>query len=505
MAEDGRRKTATPAKDAPSVYADASRAPDFPSPATAAPSVTSLSSVFRLLSSVLSPGQRIIALAWPVFVAQIASIGMTVVDTLIVGRHSTTHLAAVAVGGSLYITLMLGMSGVLMALGPIIGQHYGAGRADDIGADIREGFWLAFILAVIGMALLAFPRLLLAPARLAPEIETIAVDYLRLLALSLPALLGFRVFQAAANALGFPAPLMYIGLLETLAHTAIAWALVGGHGGSPVLGASGAALSQLLVNWMSLFCALYLLARHRRFLPFAIFARFTLPRWTEQRALLRLGIPMGGSYLVEVSAFTLMALFIARLGAEAVSAYRVAANISAVTYILPLSLATATAALTAQAIGARDKALAWRTICAGQLVGVLAALVVATLLYSLRFHIARLSNPNAQVAMMAAGMMIYIASYQFFDAIQTIAAFALRAGKISFAPLCIHLCCFWGLGLGLGYWLAFYAPEPQGIAGFWQALVIATIAAALLLGSLLIIVTREWKTNAGRAPSSADP
>ncbi|MDR3157659.1 MAG: MATE family efflux transporter [Zoogloeaceae bacterium] len=459
--------------------------------------------LLRPLSPVFCPlVRRVIGLAWPFFVAQIAGIGMTVVDTLIVGRHSTAHLAAVTVGGSLYITLMLGMSGVLMALGPIIGQHYGAGRADDIGADIREGFWLAVLLSVIGLGLLAFPHFLLAPAHLAPEIEVIAVDYLRLLALSLPALLGFRVFQAAANALGFPAPLMYIGLLETLAHAVIAWSLVGGHGGLPVLGARGAALSQILVNWVSLCFALYLLARHRRFLPFAAFSRFTLPHWPAQRALLRLGIPMGCSYLVEVSAFTLMAFFVARLGAEAVSAYRVAANISAVTYMLPLSLATATAALTAQAIGARDTALARRAIRAGQMAGVLAALIVAALLYNLRFPIARFSNPDAQVAMMAAGMTIYIAAYQFFDAIQTIAAFALRACKISFIPLCIHLCCFWGLGLGLGYWLAFCAPQPQGVAGFWQALVAATIAAALLLGGLLIIVMREWKTDnePGRQP-----
>jgi MATE family multidrug resistance protein len=459
----------------------------------------------RFPFSVLNPAsseRRIIALAWPVFIAQIASIGMTVVDTLIVGRYSTTHLAAVAVGGSLYITLMLGMSGVLMALGPIIGQHHGAGRADDIGADIREGFWLALALALLGMALLAFPRFLLAPAQLPPEIEAIAIDYLRLLALSLPALLGFRVFQASANALGFPAPLMYIALLETLAHTVIAWALVGGHGGLPALGASGAALSQILVNWMALGLALYLLARHRRFLPFAAFSRFTLPCWTSQRALLRLGIPMGCSYLVEVSAFTLMAFFIARLGAEAVSAYRVAANISAVTYMLPLSLATATAALTAQAFGARDEALAWRTICAGQRVGILAALIVAALLYTLRLPIARLSNPDLQVALMAASMMIYIAAYQFFDAIQTIAAFALRACKISFVPLCIHLCCYLGLGMGLGYWLAFHAPSPQGAVGFWQAVAIATLAAALLLGSLLVIVMRERsKTENAKPPA----
>ncbi|MDR1888220.1 MAG: MATE family efflux transporter [Zoogloeaceae bacterium] len=431
--------------------------------------------------------RRILTLAWPVLVAQLASIGMMIADTLIVGHYSIDHLAAVAVGGSIYVTLMLGMTGVVLALGPIIGQHYGAGRNEAIGPDIREGFWLALILSLVGMSLLVFPRFLLTPAHLPPELEAIAAAYLRLLALSLPAILAYRVFHAAANALGYPRPLMYIAIAETSTHALLAWILVGGHLGLPALGANGAALSQMLVNWISLVIACGFLARHPRFAPFQVFARrhCPWPHWSSQRELLRLGLPMGLSYLVEVSAFTFMALFIARLGAEVVSGYRIAANLSALTYMLPLSLATATAALVAQAVGARDEALARATIRAGQITGIISALLIALALYSLRDAIAALSTPDIGVAAIAAGMMLYIAAYQFFDAIQTIAAFVLRAYKISFIPLCIHLCCFWGLGLGLGYWLAFLAPTPQGAAGFWQATVIATIAASLLLGSLL--------------------
>jgi MATE family multidrug resistance protein len=455
--------------------------------------------------------RRILTLAWPVLVAQLASIGMMIADTLIVGHYAIEHLAAVAVGGSIYVTLMLGMSGVVLALGPIIGQHYGAERHTAIGPDIREGFWLVLMLSLIGMGLLAFPHFLLAPAHLAPELETIAASYLRLLALSLPAILGYRVFHAAANALGYPRPLMYIAIVETSVHALLAWILVGGHLGLPALGASGAALSQMLVNWMSLVVACVFLARHPRFAPFQVFARRTWsrcwPSWSGQRELWRLGLPMGLSYLVEVSAFTFMALFIARLGAEVVSGYRIAANLSALTYMLPLSLATATAALVAQAAGARDHAQANAIIRAGQITGVLAAFIIALLVYSLRDIIALLSTPDSGVAAIAASMMLYIAAYQFFDAIQTIAAFVLRAYKISFIPLCIHLCCFWGLGLGLGYWLAFHAPRPQGAAGFWQATVIATIAAALLLGGLLMLELKNRKREvicASSAPARGE-
>jgi MATE family multidrug resistance protein len=434
--------------------------------------------------------RHILKLAWPVLVAQLASIGMMVADTLIVGHHSTRDLAAVAVGAGIYVTLALGLAGVVQALGPIVGHHYGAGRHAAIGPDMRQGFWLAAFLALGGMLLLAFPGPLLAPAHLDPDIAAIATAYLRILALALPASLAYRAFHAAANALGQPRPLMYIAIGVTLAHAALAWCLVGGHVGLPAMGAAGAALSQLIVGWSAFGVSLYLLARGRGFAAFAVFAQREGPRLAAQKELLRLGVPMGLSYLVEISAFTLMALFIARLGPEVLGGHRIAANLSALTYMLPLSLAIATAAQLAQAAGARNPEKARDLAITGMLVACGLGLGVSLLLAGLAAPIARLATDDPRVAAFATPLILYIALYQFFDAAQTIAGFCLRAYKVSLPPLLIHITCFWGLGLGLGYWLAFAAPNPQGAAGFWQAAVIATVAAAILLGGLLAWVIR---------------
>ena len=435
--------------------------------------------------------------AWPVLVAQLVSIGMMVADTVIVGHHSTQHLAAVAVGSGLYATLALSLGGVLQALVPIVGQHYGAGERERIGSDMRQGLWLAGLLTLLGASLLINPRWLLAPARLEPDIENIAVGYMRLLALSLPAVLGYRAFYATATALGQPRPLMFIAFLETLGHIVLAWCLVGGRFHLPELGAMGAGLSQVIVSWASLGLCFWLLKNHPRFAFLQIFAHREIPRWQAQKELLRLGIPTGFSFLVEVSAFTLMAIFIARLGAETVSGHRIAANLSAFVYMLPLSLAIATAAQVAQSVGARNEALARGYAFAGLKIACTFSVVLIAVLLWLRTPIAWLATEDPKVAEVAVGLAFYIALYQFFDAIQTVACFALRAYKISFIPLLIHLGCFWGLGLGFGYWLAFLAPVPQGAYGFWQAAVVSTITAAFLFGGLLWWVTKQ-RSQMGR-------
>ncbi|MDR2165568.1 MAG: MATE family efflux transporter [Zoogloeaceae bacterium] len=434
---------------------------------------------------------RIFNLAWPVLIAQMISVGMMAADTLIVGHFSTRHLAAVAVASGLYITVALALGGVLQALAPIIGQHWGAGETRRIGADLRQGLWLAGFLALGGLLLLhGFAREMIAPARLDPDIERIAEDYLRLLAFALPATLGYRAFHAAATALGQPRPLMIIACVETAAHALLAWLLVGGHLFFPPLGALGAAGSQVLVTLISLAISFWLLLKHPHFAPYDIFSAWEKPDWRAQKELLRLGVPMGFSYLVEISAFTLMAIFIARLGSDVVSGHRIAANLAAFVYMLPLSLAIATATLVAQAVGAGREDQARASARAGVALASFCAVAVAALLLCLTLPIVRLATGDPQVAGIAAGLIFYITLYQFFDAIQTAACFALRAYKVSFLPLLIHLLCFWGLGLGLGYWLAFFAATPQGAAGFWQASVAATIVAALLLGGLLLWVMR---------------
>ena len=61
---------------------------------------------------------RILPLAWPMLVGQVAVLMFATVDTVLVARHSAIDLAALAVGGGAYITVFIGLMGVVLALGP---------------------------------------------------------------------------------------------------------------------------------------------------------------------------------------------------------------------------------------------------------------------------------------------------------------------------------------------------------------------------------------------------
>ncbi len=61
---------------------------------------------------------------------------------------------------------------------------------------------------------------------------------------------------------------------------------------------------------------------------------------------------MGLSYLIEVTSYTFMALFISRFGTTTLAGHQIADNLGAVLYMTPLSIGIASSTLVSQALGA---------------------------------------------------------------------------------------------------------------------------------------------------------
>lgn len=438
--------------------------------------------------------RQLLGHAWPVLVAQLSSMAMMVADSIIAGRYGTADLAAVAVGSSLYISVVMLLVGILQALAPVVAHHRGAGRNQEIGPALQQGFWLAWGLTLPGVWLLLNPGPLLRLAGTPPEMEALASTYLTTVAWAMPAVLTFRTFYAFSNAMGEPRILMRISLATTLAHIPLAWVLCYGKFGLPPLGAQGCALSTALVCWLALAWGLVHLHRHPAYRPLQLFSPWRRPHLARLGELLRLGLPMGLSTFVEITSFTLIAVLVAKLGPAVVAGHRIAANLAALAYMLPLSLSIATLVLVGQAVGAGDPARTRASIRAGLGLATGLATFTGAALWLVREPVIGAHTIDPAVRAVALPLLIYICVYQFFDAVQTITAHALRGYKVTFAPMLIHTACFWGIGLAGGWWLAnrgWPGAAAQGVAGFWQAAVIATVAAALAFSALLARVARE--------------
>lgn len=434
--------------------------------------------------------RQILGLGWPVLVAQLAFMGVAIADTVLAGRYGTVDLAGVAIGSSIYITVSLTLVGVLQAISPTIAQLHGAGAAAAISSAARQGAWLALLLGLLGSAILAFPRPLLAWSAPSAEVETIAVRYLQAAAWGMPAQLLYRAFYAFSAALGRPRPVMVLNTLAALFDIPLAYALIYGKLWWPALGGVGCAVAYSITGWLCLGCATAYLAASRHYRRYALFSRWERPDRAQLAAMLRIGLPMGFSNLVEISAFTFIALFIAVLGADVVSGHRIATNLTATCFMLPLSLGNAVAVLVAQALGARDPQRARAVALNGAVLATALAATLALAVWLLAEVIAAAYTNDAAVRAVALSLIGYAVVMHLFDATQTIAAFALRGYKFTLGPMLIHILAFWGVGLGGGYYLCFKHSPALGAQGFWLATVLSLALATVLVGAVLLRVSR---------------
>ncbi|MFC7518400.1 MATE family efflux transporter [Herbaspirillum sp. GCM10030257] len=431
---------------------------------------------------------RIAALAWPILVGQLAVIANGVIDTAMTSRFSATDLAALAIGTSVYVSIFVGLNGVLAAISPVVGQLFGAGRYNDIGTEMKQGAWLALFLTIAGCMALVFPTPLLSLAHASPELNDKATLYLRTLAFALPATMGFRLYASLNTAIGRPKMVMALQIAGLVLKVPVNALFIFGGLGIPAMGGPGCALATTLISWFMFITCAVILRTGTSYHAYGLFGTgFILPSWKAQRELLRLGIPMGLSYLIEVTAFTFMALFIARLGATTLAGHQVTANFATVLYMLPLAIANATGTLVAQAIGARNLETARRIGTSGIRLAAILAVSIGGLVWLSRGLIVRAYTPDPAIVTAALPLFVFIAFYQLFDSVQVTTAFVLRAYKVAVVPTLIYAVALWGIGLGGGYILGLnpYGIAPpvlQGAAGFWMgnSASLALVAAGLL-------------------------
>lgn len=428
------------------------------------------------------------SLAWPILVGQLAVIANSVIDTAMTSRYSATDLAALALGASIYISVFVGLNGVLQALSPIIGQLFGARRSKEIGFEVKQGTWLALFLSCIGCLALLFPQPLLALAHASPELTEKAVLYLRVLALALPATLGFRIYASLNTAIARPKMVMAIQVAALLLKIPLNALFIFGGLGLPAFGGPGCAMATAVISWLMLLIGWSILRTVPIYRDFGLFGTgFVAPKWTAQRELLRLGIPIGLSYLIEVTAFTFMALFIARLGDTVVAGHQITSNFATVLYMLPLSIASATGILVAQSIGSAELKTARHVGYAGIRLAATVSVLLGVAVWLGRDIIVRAYTPNEAIIAAAMPLFLFISAYQLFDAVQVTAAFVLRAYKVVLVPTLMYAIGLWGIGLGGGYVLGLdpfgWAPAAtHGAVGFWlgNSSSLALVAAGFL-------------------------
>lgn len=426
----------------------------------------------------------------PILVTQVALSLMNFADTVMSGRYGHADLAGVAIGSSLWMPVHTGLTGILLALTPIVAQLLGAGRREPIGRAVLQGVFLAIVLALLVMAAgrAALPTILRG-MELEDDVRRIAYQYLGGLAWGVLPLFIHAVMRSFMDALGQTRATMAITMLSFPVNVVLNYALIFGKWGLPELGGVGAGYASAITYWVIAVVAGIVIVRLEPFAGYRVFARWRAPdvaAWWEQ---LRIGVPIGFSIFFEVGIFAAVSLLMSSFGTQTIAAHQAALNFGGLLYMVPMSIAMTLTIVVGFEVGAGRIKDAVQYAGLGVVGSVAMAVSSATGLIVFRTFIAGLYAPDPTVRVLVESFLFYVIFFQLSDAIAAPIQGVLRGFKDVNVTLVVALISFWVVGLPLGWLLANYT--ELGPYGYWIGLISGLASGAIGLALRLRYVIRR--------------
>jgi MATE family multidrug resistance protein len=420
-------------------------------------------------------------LAWPLALAEIGWMSMSVVDTMMVGRlpNSAVAIGGVSLGSILFYAVGIFGTGLLLGLDTLVSQAFGAKDLADCHHSLLNALYLSLGLTppLMGVVLLWPP--LLGHLGIDPLILQQAIPYLRVLNWSTLPLLLYTALRRYLQGMNLVKPVMFALITANLVNLVGNWLLIYGHLGAPAMGTVGSGLATCISRiYMALVLLVYMLYYDHRQKTGLRKARRS-PHFLRIQRLIYLGFPAGMQLGLEVTVFAVATAMIARLGSIQLAAHQVALNTVSFTYMVPLGIGSAAAVRVGQALGGRDPVAANRSGWAALSLGAGFMFCAAVTLLVVPHAIVRLYTPNPAVIKAGVALLSVGAFFQLFDGLQAVATGALRgAGDTRSAMIC-HVGFYWLVGLPLGYSLCFR--WGWGAPGIWMGLCVALILIGLAL------------------------
>jgi MATE family multidrug resistance protein len=438
----------------------------------------------------------LIALMLPILGTQLAQTGMGVVDTLVAGMAGTVDLAAIAVGSSIWIPIVLMVSGIMAAITPLAAHAKGAKDKQTSAKVLQQGLYLSVVIGVLCMLLLIYAtRPVMELMSVTPEIMAPTEDYLFYIALSLPGIAIYQALRSYNEAINLTKPVAVIAVISLLLNIPLNMVFVLGFGPIEAMGGVGCGLASLIIFYLATFSLALFTVFSRLHKTINPLKNFAAPDLKYILHIKTIGLPIGLAIFVETSVFCVIALLIARLGSDVVAAHQITLSITSVLFMVPLSLAYALTVLIGQSQGKADPIESRNIWKNAILVNLLLSGVSASFLFFFRENIVSLYSSDTAVTSLAVNLLLFAVLYQLSDAIQIGAAGALRGYKDTLVTLVLTVISFWLVGLPLGYYLGLSQSAPLGAEGFWIGLVVGLSVNAVLLLSRLKLVSRKAIEN----------
>lgn len=446
---------------------------------------------------------QLLRLGGPIAFVQLGMTAMGFVDVAFLGHYDATSLPAMSLGNTLTWSCLVFCLGIVTAVDPLLSQAVGAGDAPAVTRTLLRGALLALLLTLPAMLLLLPAAHWLEWCGQKPAVIPGAALYAQITTASFLPFLWFALLRSLLSAHSRLWPQVLTIVLGNALNALLDYAWIEGRLGFAEMGTAGAAWATVCCRWL-MFVSLLLLS-WRQVLPhlrgFADAAvRATALRVRPLLRLLRLGLPIGAQFALEMGVFAVTQLLVGTLDADPalrenggprVAGHQIAIQLASMSFMIPLGLGMAASVRVGWAIGRGDQRGARRATAAALLAGAGIMSLFMLLFLLLPGPLARLLSDRGEILAWAVVLIPIAGVFQIGDGIQVVSIGCLRGLGDVRSPMLVNLLGFWCVGLPLGCWLGLPWGRDLGVQGLWWGLVAGLFAVAAILGWMLRQRLRE--------------
>lgn len=412
------------------------------------------------------PGRALLRLAWPITISMVSFSTMTLASTAFVAHLGADALAGVGLAGVIGFAYICFGVGLLRGAKTLVSQAIGADRRDKIPALLGSALVLALGLGTIALAVGQVTAPFLASLTKSPEAGIYAAQYLSIRSLGAITVLLYAALREWRYGEGDSKSPMRASLCGNAVNIALdAILILGLH-----WGVRGAALSTLGGNLTELTLLAYPM---RSRLREAKVTRLALRETWKQ------GVPNGLQFIMEVGAFLILTLLVARMSAVDAASHQMVLHLINVSFLPAHALAEGAAVLVGQAVGAGRNELVPRVARRAITIGAgYSAFCVVVFAFLGGVIVNALANGDPSLASRATTLVHVGCLFLVSDASNVIARGVLRgASDVRYAAV-VGIITSWLTTPPLAYLLGVVA--GYGVVGGWVGLAVEiTLGAAL--------------------------
>ncbi len=424
----------------------------------------------------------------PLVVSFVSFSLMSTVDMFIMGRVGTPEQGAVGLGGMLCWMFGTLFVGTMTVINTFVAQDVGAGLQDRLRRHVHTGLVFILPFSVAVWAAIPFLDDLIRLFGTSPEVAPFVITYASIRLLEFPFRLTSFALTSFLRGLGNMRTPMYVTVAANVVNAALSVVLVFGYFGFPRLGVAGAAIATVISGaFEALLYVLVYLSRdyHERFKT----RHWLWPTPGDYRRFLRVGFPIGLTWLFDMIGWTFFTVYSSTLAPAALAAHMVVFQVMHFSFLPAAAISVVATTLVGQYIGARRVDLAAKAARAGIAVGVgyMTAAGLAMILF--RYPLIRLFNPDLAVIAVGVKIIILAAIFQPFDGVNMVVGGSLRGAGDTRFPMLLLL--FSGFVIFVPGVLLFGEVLGWGIMGAWAGAVVHVVFVAFLIS--LRFRRGKWK------------